>query len=320
MALCVQQGIAPQQAGPLAIAQIFVAYLFFPLAAVAVVAAVTRSRAVVAALGLAVGVAIAMFGPGLVSALPDAPNDARQITVYSWNILATNRDVEGIRARILASDAAIVALQELSFAQADALQSDTALTERYPYRVVRPARGFLGMATFSRYPIMQHGELTLPPLIWTRLAIDDDQTLLVVNAHPLPGVIDWIRVAGVPLAPLNYDPARRDEQLDRVTAVLATTRRPNEPVLLVGDFNVSEREPIYRTFTRELTDAHAVVGLGPGNTWKSWFLIGLPVAIIRIDYLFSSPELTPLRITTDCGRHGSDHCALRGVYALAPTR
>jgi hypothetical protein len=40
------------------------------------------------------------------------------------------------------------------------------------------------------------------------------------------------------------------------------------------------------------------------------------VPLLRIDYLFSSPNVTPLRMSVDCTPEGSDHCVVRGRFEL----
>jgi endonuclease/exonuclease/phosphatase (EEP) superfamily protein YafD len=85
-------------------------------------------------------------------------------------------------------------------------------------------------------------------------------------------------------------------------------------LLLVGDFNTTEREVAYAELARGLTDAHRAVGWGTGHSWRlrpTW-----PLGLIRIDYQWGSPRVTPMRLNTDCTPHGSDHCMLTGTFAV----
>jgi vancomycin resistance protein VanJ len=86
-------------------------------------------------------------------------------------------------------------------------------------------------------------------------------------------------------------------------------------VLLVGDMNVTEREPAYADLQTPLLDAHTQVGRGWGHTWR---LGGLP--LLRIDYLLASPDIVPAWIKADCSAPESDHCSLVGQFALPVDR
>src|SRR5947199_436068 len=83
------------------------------------------------------------------------------------------------------SEADIVGLQEISAAQAEAL--DTMLCDVYPYRVLYgegiPGKGFL-----SRFPIIDTRQLRLfpnRPDLWGQLEVGG-RTLELVNGHPWP--------------------------------------------------------------------------------------------------------------------------------------
>ncbi len=87
-------------------------------------------------------------------------------------------------------------------------------------------------------------------------------------------------------------------------------------VLLVGDFNVTEREQAYNDLTKGLIDAHQHVGSGFGHSWGVYRQMPQIVPLLRIDYQLSSPNLQPVHLTQDCKMRGSDHCILHGIYTL----
>jgi vancomycin resistance protein VanJ len=151
-----------------------------------------------------------------------------------------------------------------------------------------------------------------PDVMWARVDLGGGQQLVVITAHPRPAA--WGR--GPCLLPLCYDPTRRDAQLASIHALVAPWVAAGERVLLLGDFNISEREPAYRDLAAGLRDAYLAAGAGAGATWGpgNWAGKGLP--LLRIDYLFTSPNVTPLGTATDCTFRGSDHCILRGTFAL----
>lgn len=99
-----------------------------------------------------------------------------------------------------------------------------------------------------------------------------------------------------------------------------------ERVLLVGDFNITDREPGYAELGQGLRDVFRVSGLGWGHTWglhREPASSDAPVesgvlALLRIDYMFAGPGVVPLASRVDCAVPGSDHCALSSSFTFAP--
>ncbi len=88
------------------------------------------------------------------------------------------------------------------------------------------------------------------------------------------------------------------------------------PLVLIGDFNVTDREPGYADLTGDLVDAHAAVGLGTGSTWRPATIDFLPFGVLRIDYVFTGNGARPLTIAVDCPANAGDHCIVSGVVEL----
>ncbi len=89
-----------------------------------------------------------------------------------------------------------------------------------------------------------------------------------------------------------------------------------DPLILAGDFNITDREPAYRDLSNGLTDAWRKVGAGLGSTWRPSLLMGQQVGLLRIDYLFSSPNVMPLNMAVDCTPRDSDHCVVVGRFEI----
>jgi len=87
---------------------------------------------------------------------------------------------------------------------------------------------------------------------------------------------------------------------------------------LIGDFNVTHREPAYAVLAAGLRDAHVEAGLGPGFTWRPSRVAGVPVGVLRIDYILTSPDFAIGSVGLDCTDE-SDHGRLSG-RGLAPGR
>ena len=87
-----------------------------------------------------------------------------------------------------------------------------------------------------------------------------------------------------------------------------------ENVLVLGDFNLTEREQAYGELARGLQDAQRVAGSGWGATWAPQQAGGSDRPLLRIDYQLAGPGLRPVVFGVDCAPRGSDHCLLRGKY------
>ncbi len=89
-----------------------------------------------------------------------------------------------------------------------------------------------------------------------------------------------------------------------------------DPLILLSDFNVTDREPAYVDVSRGLTDAFKAVGVGTGTTWRPGQLSHFDWALLRLDYLFSGPGVVPLSTQVDCTPRGSDHCIVHGTFEV----
>ena len=313
--LCYLLAIAfPQRHGLLALLPIFLPYLGLLPLVLLPLALWPGARLV--RLALLVGGVLwgALFGPGLVAFPAPAPPGALRLSAASWNVLQDNHDLERLLEGIRGANADLIVLHELAEPQQAAIVTDPSLLARYRWRILVPSDRYLGVGLLSAYPMSDAGSREFPPMVWGRVEIGG-RSLLVVGAHPLPGQIGWLHV-GEQALPISFNSVGRDLQVERVLTAVAALRRPGEPVLLMGDFNLTEREPIYRELTTQFVDAKRVAGPGFQHTWKPWFLLAAPFALLRIDYLFVSPDVQPLTFTTDCRPFGSDHCLVRGEFAL----
>jgi len=79
-----------------------------------------------------------------------------------------------------------------------------------------------------------------------------------------------------------------------------TTQFPSAPTVFGGDFNSTASDGIHQQLAGDFVDAFAAAGTGLGNTFQR----RLP--FLRIDYLYGSRGLTPVRCCTVTTRH-SDH-------------
>lgn len=298
--------------GPLALAAVLA--MHFALASVVLVPLAFHPQARALRLGL---VALAIvgavrFGDEWVS-LPRerAADPASDFGLLSWNLEAGARPGEAAAEGLRGLDVDVVALQELGSDHAVAIETDTELKRRFPYRELVPADGVFGMGLLSAYPILRTEHVADPVAIEVVLNVAG-RPVTVITGHPLPGRIG---VAG-PL-PVSFDPSDRDAALERLRVRVDAAIARGETVIVVGDFNVAPTEPAFERLVAGLADAHAEVGLGPGWTWRPSRFEGLGIGLLRIDLAFSGPGASPTGVTERCDLPG-DHCRLEASFALEP--
>jgi endonuclease/exonuclease/phosphatase (EEP) superfamily protein YafD len=219
-------------------------------------------------------------------------------TVMTYNVLWTNKHADRLAAAIEEQAPDIVGLQEIMPSMGFALQER--LAERYPYRQLENSYGIL-----SRFPILQYGFYPLGDgRSWVQqimLEIDGHQVNLL-NAHPRSPPLEGFHPFGLPLGiPTGFLNQGRDAD---IRYLLRRIDRLEDPLVVIGDFNLTDQQIMYKPLISRLKDAHRERGWGMGFTFSRFPNIGIPMW--RIDYVFYSPDIVALRVTTgDYG--GSDH-------------
>ncbi|MFJ4037529.1 endonuclease/exonuclease/phosphatase family protein [Microbacterium sp. NPDC090007] len=222
---------------------------------------------------------------------PVSPESLR-LRVVTANLLCTNPHIRRLADELVAEDADVVAVQEVTPAIAAALEQ-SALWSAYPHRRVAPAEDFHGAATFSRFPVHAHEVLDVAgsPMLRTDVATPHGP-LGIVNVHTV--------------APLTVGQARRWRR--QLTVLSRLVEAETGPLLLVGDFNATGDHRPFRLLVRgRLRDAFDAVGRGSGATWPVGHRV-LP-RLLRLDHVLVTPdvEIEELR---DAESTGSDHARL----------
>jgi vancomycin resistance protein VanJ len=308
------QVVAPQRSGPLALAQVFAPWLFLPLLFLLPFAVSLRDRALAGALVLALLAFGAHLGPGFVPSGRPAPDPgAMPVRAVSWNVLFTNPSIQ-VTDAVRTFDADLVGLIEVTRRQADALDADPSIHARFRTVLLRPDAG---RALLSRYPVLDSGVREDPTgrpgseLLWARLDLGGGRRLTAIVAHPMPA-----NAAPSSELPLRWDAAPRDAEIAFIRSFTDEEIAAGRRVLLMGDFNVTDREPAGQELARGLRDAHEV-GWGAGASWAPVAFRKRGIALVRIDRIFGGPGTVPTAFRTDCTFYGSDHCVLHATFAVA---
>jgi endonuclease/exonuclease/phosphatase (EEP) superfamily protein YafD len=310
--LVVVTAIAQPTTGTLALAQILLPHLVLGTIVVAVVAAIAlRTRAMTLALGVLLVVACLRFGSEWIS-LPATVSPGRSVAIVTWNLELGARAAGAVAGPLLEHDADVVALQELTPDAAAALEGDTRIVARYPFRLLAPDRGTFGIGILSAFPILDQEVFEAPAGATVTLDLGSGRRLRVLNAHPLPGHIGVFPRLGLPI---TFDGTERDAALGRVRARIDALLMDDDPLLVIGDYNTAPTEPGYAGLTAGLRDIHTEIGFGPGWTWRPSSLESLGIGLLRIDLMLVGPGMTPVSTTVDCAKPG-DHCIVDAAVVV----
>jgi vancomycin resistance protein VanJ len=305
--LAILWATAPEARWWIAVTNIFAALLFAPLLVLLPAALLLPSWWLRGVVAMPLAIFLASFGALLVPPAP-APAEGTPLRVVTFNQLHSNRSTEEIVAAIRAQDADVVALQELSWNVADAAEEQ--LSDLYPYQQLLQREWPSRLGLLSRYPFEVgpvDGEVK-------RQLVTLDVTgspVTLINVHlPSPEyettVLPFRRLA----LPSGYEPFWREREARHL---LATIDEIEGPLILLGDHNTSDREPLYQEFAARLTDVYRETSWGFGHTYptnRGYFGFRLPFPLIRIDYVWVRDGVAPVASEVLCETAGSDHCML----------
>lgn len=246
---------------------------------------------------------VASYGAQFAPRRDSVTEGTRQLAVMSFNLLGSNLQTTAVIQAVRESAADLVALQELTYWMAEAIEEELAAV--YPYRALYPQNDFSGQGLLSRYPITAESYWQIH-LGQQAVEIDwNGQPITVFNAHP-----------SHPLRGFRYDAEARAEAIDDVLRRAASS---SGPVVLIGDFNMTNLSDDYARVTARYADAYAQVGWGLGHTYPNMAVLNprfrfLP-ALARIDYVFHDAHFKALSMTVGRNASGSDHFPIYATLA-----
>jgi vancomycin resistance protein VanJ len=239
--------------------------------------------------------------------LPNGRSQAgTPVRVMTANLLQSNANYDSLAAALAHHQPDLVALQELGTSMA--ARARTGLADHYPYQALDPSDSTFGMGILSRHP------MRAPPS--PAMGYDSCQcqqaslevqsrSVVVFNAHPIAPFIPTSRLGRFPM-PADFQAEGHERTVE---TILERASSIQQPLLLMGDFNVTERQPTYRRIRQRLRDAHYEAGWGLGLTFPArlWRFSDFPMfPLLRIDYIFHDDSWSVNRVWTG-DLAGSDH-------------
>lgn len=305
---------ASADSGPLAFLREGTLFLFAPAPPIVAGALLLRSR-VTALLSL---LPLALFATFYWRDFaPKAPSDVAGPTfrVVSFNSGAGRGlgQPDAVIRTIRSLDADIVCLVE---ARDDAPATiGAAVIDTLPYQAngARTGTGTSNVYVLSRFPLVRRAD---PPtregvkgglLVDVRIAERDVSVGCVhlLRTDEYRGLSTNI-VASVASAARGQANDERDRAVD---GLLDLADRTEGALVLAGDFNMTPWSRAHEWMTTDLVDAHRASGWGFGHTYPAvlrFVLPGLPLPLVRIDYIFHSADLGARRFHVGPDG-GSDH-------------
>lgn len=304
-----------------ALVSVFAPYLFAPLVLLAPLGLVKPSARYWAAMLLVVAVLLAEYGTPLAVRAAAGVEGEDEITLLTFNVWGYSDAPETARAIVSRGTPDVVVLQELSPGLVPILIEE--LGEVYPYRLLNPDEAYRGGGVLSRYPMRAARLPAGSPVGGFAQVVEievDGQVLTLYNVHlDATAALHYIDSGTAVAEKVRSSFAVRERQVDYLLEDLA---RRNGPVLVAGDFNMTDQSDAYRALARDLQDAHREAGRGFGHTFPAYGgrYRGIPIfpRMVRIDMILHSPGWRALecRVLRDHGE--SDHLPVLARLAWSP--
>lgn len=295
----------------------FSEYLFVPLPLTLILAVIVCRRDVTIGFVVTCVIGCFLYGALILPPVPLHHTPGPQITVMTSNIFGNNTDVPAVLEAIQAADVDIVAIQELNPQIAEGIQRD--LAEMYPYQELVPVVGVKGVGVISRYPMQPMGIEIEGRWVGGPQVLEvewEGEKIIVINVHAIPPG---------PLTPQNleYSIRERERQLG---VLLEFVESRTEPVIVLGDLNVTAQNTAYSLMSTRLQDAWVEGGWGMGHTFPGADLGGCSggdkralwtIWLLRLDYIFCSEQWEVERAWTGPWDGVSDHQPVRAKLVLS---
>ncbi len=241
-----------------------------------------------------------------------------KLEVMTFNTGWNHSLAERVKVAIEKQPLDLIALQEASPEQQTLFK--TQLHLKFPHQIYDPD-GY-GIGLLSRYEIIEHEWLQPPTdsrLMLHALIEVEGELVNIFVVHLLLPQINFNSTVGLPTGLSEY------WQAQEIYFLQQKAKEVSGPVLLMGDFNMSDQSHTYKELSDSYGDAFRDGGWGLGFTFphqQSYYFeqagldIPLPKPMVRIDYIFYDPELMIQQADVQCFSGASDHCALQARFVL----
>ena len=227
---------------------------------------------------------------GLIRA--EGPSPGVHLTVVAQNLWYHSAEPDRQADTLLDEDADVNVLTQFTPEALEEMQ-ESDLGRRYPFSVLRPRSGRLGMAVLSRIPLQVRSV---------------DQFRIMVDLAPA-GAVPVHLIATHSPAVSSVGVVEWHEQLDELSR-LATGAGAGANTVIAGDLNATSAHVAFRELVAraDLTDAQDAGGGGFVGTWN--LMSRLP-PLLRLDHILVGHDVTVhgFRFATGIG---SDH---QGIVA-----
>ena len=274
--------------------------LFIPLPILLFLVVVWRQWRLLAGLAIPAVLFLALYGRLLLPQITlslSGPDE--QITVMSFNLLATNQQFGRISSYIHEVNPDIIGVQEIAPRHFGRIQQELS---DYQYVEFRRGTERHTVGIFSRFPILSTESLANP--------VDRGlQAVLDVDGRPLAAIVSHLEPYGKSLFPFKDFVAdvklRYRHRLAEVKQLRLDSQNPDMPTVLMCDCNMTDTSQTYARLRSALVDSFPEAGWGFGFTYAPR-LRGWSVPIKRIDYVWHSKGLRATNAVVGDGP-GSDH-------------
>ena len=251
---------------------------------------------------------------GILRPTPRTARSSADLTVMTFNTLAWQRSGHDLVASIRAADADIVSLQEIGPRALHEIVAE--LGERYPYTADASAPDTQGAAVLSRYPIRETRTFQLSERShrWQAMTIETPHCeVAYLNVHTkIPRIESWR--AGPLQVPLSF---RSERRRDEIRTLLALIEVETRPLIVTGDFNMTERSSDYASIAHHLRDAFGAVGHGLGHTFPRFGArpraFPVPWPMLRLDYVWHSDHFEAASAEVGDAGQSDHHPVIAGL-------
>lgn len=187
----------------------------------------------------------------------------------------------------------------------------------YPFHYKEIEKNMIGVATFSKFPILNQGIIFQGinkhnKGIFTDILFHSD-TLRVINVHLESNTISPSKIVKSKnyfvhtFKTLKNNHEIRSKQMDSLISFIEGS---DKKIILAGDINDTQFSQAYLRLSKLLDNSFEEAGSGVGATFKPW------KTYLRIDHQFHSKAIDIKDITVSSDIRFSDHVPVMGVYTI----